>query len=281
MHRRLAVDNLVGNVLGVVNRNGKAHARAGARIALDERVNTHKLAIVVDERAAGVARVDGGVGLHELDARVTVAERAVEGADNAARHAALELKAHRVADGDGRLADDNLVGVRKRCRRQVFGVDLDDGEVRDLIRADDLALEATAIGQRDDELLGAVDDVVVRDDVAVTLEDDARADALRLDRVVEPVARDGLVGDADDSRADSLGRVHGRRVARTRDAIRRGLCRSARRSGRAAGVRDGRDDKGSRDEHGEAFMVLVAEIRNNALHFEIPPLPSKTSKDNN
>ena len=30
MHRRLTVDDLVGNVLGVVNGNSKAHARAGA-----------------------------------------------------------------------------------------------------------------------------------------------------------------------------------------------------------------------------------------------------------
>jgi len=66
MHRSFAVDNLVGNVLGVVNRNGKAHARAGARVALDKRVDTHKLAIVVNERAAGVARVDGGIGLDHV-----------------------------------------------------------------------------------------------------------------------------------------------------------------------------------------------------------------------
>ena len=36
MHRRLAVDDLVGNVLGVVNGNSKTHARTGARVALDE-----------------------------------------------------------------------------------------------------------------------------------------------------------------------------------------------------------------------------------------------------
>ena len=66
MNRRLAVDDLVGNVLSVVNGNSKANTRAGARIALDERVDTHKLAIVVDERAAGVARVDGGIGLDHV-----------------------------------------------------------------------------------------------------------------------------------------------------------------------------------------------------------------------
>ena len=76
MHRCLAADNLVGNVLGVVNRNGKAHARAGARVALDERVDAHELAIVVDERAAGVARVDGGIGLDHVGIDGVTAGRA-------------------------------------------------------------------------------------------------------------------------------------------------------------------------------------------------------------
>ena len=66
MHRRLAVDDLVGNVLGVVNGNSKAHTRAGARIALDKRVNTHQLTIVVNERTTGVARVDGSIGLDHV-----------------------------------------------------------------------------------------------------------------------------------------------------------------------------------------------------------------------
>ena len=49
--------------------------------------------------------------------------------------------------------------------------------------------------------------MIVCHDVAVTAEDYARADALCLDRVVEPVTGDRLVRDADDGRTDRLCRA--------------------------------------------------------------------------
>ena len=50
-----------------------------------------------------------------------------------------------------------------------------DRQIARLIRADDLGLEAAAVGQLDVHLLGAVDDVVVGQDVAVGPDDDAGA----------------------------------------------------------------------------------------------------------
>ena len=58
--------------------------------------------------------------------------------------------------------------------------------------------------------------MIVCHDVAVTAEDHAGADALRLDRVVEPVTGDRLVRDADDSRADRLCRADDGGIARLR-----------------------------------------------------------------
>ena len=138
----------------------------------------------------------------------------------------LDEDAERVADGDDGLADDGLVGVAEVGRRQIAVIDLDDSEVRQRIGADELARQAAAVGERDDELVCTVDDVVVRHDVAlatVVLEDDAGADALTLDRIVEEVACDGLVGDADDGRADGSRGADGRRVARIRQVVEVGL----------------------------------------------------------
>ena len=86
--------------------------------------------------------------------------------------------------------------------------------------------------------------VVVRDDVAIGAEDDAGADALGLDRVVEPVTRDGFVRDADDGRADSFRGADGRRVAgirkitRVRRPLRDGHDAGCRRAG-GSGARGG------------------------------------------
>ena len=63
-------------------------------------------------------------------------------------------------------------------RGQTLGVDLEDGHVGVRIGADDLGLELTAVEQPDRHLLGALDHVVVGEDVAVGRDDEARAAAL-------------------------------------------------------------------------------------------------------
>ena len=83
-------------------------------------------------------------------------------------------------------------------------VDLDDGEVGQRVDAVDLAGEDAAVQQLDLHRVAALDDVVVGEDPAVGVVDDAGADAgLGDDALVRvDVAGDG---DADDGRAD-LGR---------------------------------------------------------------------------
>ena len=133
MNRRLAVDDLVGNVLGIVNGNGKAHARAGARVALDERVDTHQLTVVVNERAAGVARVDGGIGLDHVGIDgVTVGRAHGRGAIQRRHDTRGDrlLVAERRADRHDPLAHVELGRVADLDRRELRGVsilELDDG----------------------------------------------------------------------------------------------------------------------------------------------------------
>ena len=59
-----------------------------------------------------------------------------------------------------------------------MAVDLDDGEVGELVGADDLGVHHAAVVEGDLDLYRAFDDVVVGDDVAVRRDDDAGADAV-------------------------------------------------------------------------------------------------------
>ena len=199
MHRRLAVDDLVGNVLGVVNRNGKAHARAGARIALDKRVDTHQLTVVVDERAAGVARVDGGIGLNHVGIDGIAAGGAHGRGAIQRRHNARGdglLVAERRADRHDPLAHVELGGITDLDRRELGGVgvlELDDGQVARSIVAHELGLVGGTVVHGDHVLVVAVDHVVVGEDVALGIEHDARTDAARAIRLISRLRKRAIL----------------------------------------------------------------------------------------
>ena len=99
-------------------------------------------------------------------------------ADDAGRQGAREAEG--VADREDRVADGDCVGVAERQRRQRAGVrvDLQDGDVGRRIVADDGRGDLVLAGERDLHLLRALDDVVVRDDVAGLVDHEARAERL-------------------------------------------------------------------------------------------------------
>ena len=100
-------------------------------------------------------------------------ERSAQGADDAGGDRALE--AVRVADRQGELADAHLLRVAQRGRDEVPGVDADHGQVGLGVVADQVGLVLAAVGQRDLEPLGPVDDVAVGQDVSARGEDESRA----------------------------------------------------------------------------------------------------------
>ena len=81
-------------------------------------------------------------------------------------------------DADGaRIAER-----RPRERRSGRGADANHGEIRVGVAADEVRAQRAAVGQQDVEALGALDDVIVRQDEPVGREDDARsAAAVQLD----------------------------------------------------------------------------------------------------
>src|SRR3546814_20233312 len=59
-------DDLVDGIFHHVDRDGEADADIAAAAAQDRRIDADQLALRVDQGAAGIAGIDGGVGLDEV-----------------------------------------------------------------------------------------------------------------------------------------------------------------------------------------------------------------------
>ena len=106
------------------------------------------------ERQAGLALLAAA-----LDGQLDFVADAVLGNLGAQVGDAVDLRA---VDGDDGLADDRRVGVAEVGCRQVAVIDLYDGEVRERISTDELARQAAAVGEGDDELARAADSATAR-----------------------------------------------------------------------------------------------------------------------
>src|SRR5712672_1290173 len=94
----------MGNAFGAVDRNGEADAGGGAARRVDRGVDADHFAARIDQRAAGVAAIDGGVGLNGLidESGLAGLHSAADGADDAGGQRALETEW--IADGENFLA---------------------------------------------------------------------------------------------------------------------------------------------------------------------------------
>src|SRR6202040_2385034 len=95
---------VVRNALGAVDGNGEADACGGAARRVNRGVDADDFAVRIDERAAGIAAVDGGVSLNGFinESGLTGLHGASEGADNAGGERGLE--AERITNGENFLA---------------------------------------------------------------------------------------------------------------------------------------------------------------------------------
>ncbi len=133
---------LIGDAHRLVDRNRERNAHETAGAAVDLRVDADHLALHVDERPAGVARVDRHVG---LDERQIVARVAPLRADDAGRHRVVE--AERRADRDAptrptRTLFESPIVMVGRFEALIFTT-ATSGSIVD---ADELSLEFALVG---------------------------------------------------------------------------------------------------------------------------------------
>ena len=148
-------------------------------------------AVEVEQCAAGVAGVDGAVGLDEVHGRAGgEGDGAVKCADNAGRERERQF-AERVADGDDSIANVQCIGVAQNDRGQIRRVDLQNGDVVALVVADERRVIARAVIGRDRDGVGAFNHVIVGEDVAVLRQDEAGAGRGGCGLVAEVVRGDG------------------------------------------------------------------------------------------
>ena len=171
--------DLLHHVACEIHGHGKAYALIASVAAEDGRANAHESAIGVHECAPGVAWVDRGVSLDEILVFLDAHATAAGGTDDPHRHRLTDAKG--IADGEHHVADFDLVAIRECCGRQVLRFDLEDGDICLGVATHDLRGEvALVIEQRHLDLVSAVHDVVVGENVTVLADDDARAEAVLL-----------------------------------------------------------------------------------------------------
>ena len=146
-----------------------------ARLGKDRAVDADEVARRVDERAAGVAGIDRRIGLDEVLEAIDAEMVAPERADDAHRDGVAE--AERIADREHDVADLQMLHRAERDGRQVFAVGLEHGEIRFGIDAAHMRMQLASIGQYELDIVGAFDDVVIREHVAFGRDDDAGAEA--------------------------------------------------------------------------------------------------------
>ena len=150
----------------------------------------------IDQRAAGVAGVERGIGLDDRRDRPAVAgaQRAAEAADDAGGDGRLE--AERVADCEHELADAEVGAASEGRVVEAVAGKAEHGEVGGRVVADHNRRDLAAVGERRGQGVGAGDDVAVGERVAVGGEHDARTTA--------GGARAAARGDVDDRGGGAL-----------------------------------------------------------------------------
>src|SRR5579885_286415 len=163
-------DQVIENGLGGVDRDGKANAGVLADIGEDHGIDADHFTVPVHERAAGVAGVDGRVGLDRfVDGCAVGLFHRANGTDDAASHGSCQAEG--IADGIDLLPDLKVLRVAQHGGSQVGSIDLDDCQIMRRIAADHGGAELFAVVHGDFDLAGVGNDVVVGEDVAFLVDD--------------------------------------------------------------------------------------------------------------
>ena len=158
------VDELSHDSTDHVGGNGETDSDIAPGRGEYRRIDAHQPTVQVDERTAGIARVDGGIGLNEILVPLDTQAAATERADDAAGDRLVEPE--RVADRHHEIADAQGVRIGKPDLRQFIRFHLQNRQVDLRIAADQRRLQQPAVGEGHIDVVGTLHDVVVGDDVS-------------------------------------------------------------------------------------------------------------------
>ena len=133
-------------------------------------VDTDDFSLHVEERTAGVTGVDGNVGLDERNELFVRKVTAFSG--NNPRGDRI-VQPEGGADSGHPFSDLDVIGFSQFYDGEVFAFNLDDGNIGFRIRTDDFSFKFTFISEVHGDFIGAVDDVIVCENDAVRIDDEA------------------------------------------------------------------------------------------------------------
>ncbi|GAV36779.1 hypothetical protein ROTAS13_04467 [Roseomonas sp. TAS13] len=159
-----------------VGGDGEADADRAAAGREDGGVDADHRAVLGEERATGIAAVDRGIDLQEVVIGAG-ADVAAAGRDHARRDGAAEAEG--IAHRHHPVARAGLVGIAQLQERQVAaGIDLQQRQVGALVAAHDPGRQLAPVIQRHLHRGGVLHDMVVGDDMALGIDQEAGAQRL-------------------------------------------------------------------------------------------------------
>src|SRR5689334_18155907 len=169
-----------------IDRYGEAQPDGATARRVDRAVHANDLTIGVDQRTAGIARIDGGVGLDHVEVRGRPLgashEVPTRAADDTCRNARLwipEKESIWISDGDRPFTDEQVVGIADLGHGQGIRVDLDDGEIVGLVGPENLGRKCLAVSHHHRNACRAGNDMRVGDDDTIWPDYEAGAQTSR------------------------------------------------------------------------------------------------------
>ena len=134
-------------------------------------VDPHHLAVAVDQGPAGVAGIQGGIGLDQVHGPAVDGHVPVDGGYDSVGHGAPKLHPQGVSDGHHRIPYPQGIGVTKLCRGQAFGPDIEHRQIRNRVCAHYGGVQLPLVRQPDSEALSVLDHVIIGHQIAFPRKD--------------------------------------------------------------------------------------------------------------
>ena len=153
------LDYRIHHLFGGGYRNRETDAHRTARARINRGIDADQVPARVDQCAAGIARVDGGIRLDEILKRVDAKLIAAQGAHYAGGHGLADTE--RIADRQHDVADLQCLRRSEGNRRKLIAFDAQDGQIAFGVAADLLGEQLSAIGEEYLDFVGRFDNVAV------------------------------------------------------------------------------------------------------------------------